>query len=163
MATFKFAPYVPADRVESARLGASTSTKLDDHDVGKPVKFGADTFVLCSDGDYIDGFVNSVEPFTVDGYSFGGVCRAGRFYGIVDTGDTLALGDIVVAGANAARGTANTSYPIVTKASSKVYDDAGEGAKDVTLPSDNAKYHWRVISVLGDTGGAGKTVLIERI
>jgi hypothetical protein len=161
---FQFAPYIPAERVESARLGISASHKLTDNDVGKPVKIGTDAFYLCSDGDYIDGFVNSIEPFTVDGYSFGGVVREGRFYAIVDANDSLALGDVVVSGANTAYTVAKAgAYPVVTSAADLVLNDAAEGAKDVTLPGNPYKYHWRVVSLLGDAGTAGCTVLIERI
>lgn len=143
---FKFAPLVPADRIESSRLGANTSGKFEDDDVGKPVKFGADTFVLCTDGDAIDGFVDSISPETVDGYSFGGVAREGRFYVINGAGQaTLAVGDVVVAYTQAALGTAQT-YPVVKK---------GTASAGI--------WYWKVISLLGDTGAAGKVVLVERI
>lgn len=144
---FKFAPTVPAGLVESARLGASPSAKFADADVGKPVKFGADTFVLATAGDAIDGFVNSIEPFTVDGYSFGGVVRNGRFYAVVETGGTtVAVGDAVEASDQAALGTAQ-AYPLIQKAAS----------------SSAGISYFKVISLLGGDGAATKTVLIERL
>lgn len=145
--TFRFAPYVPAERVESTRLGASTSTKLVDADVGKPVKLGADTFVVCGVDENIDAFVNSVEPYTVDGYSYGGVVRSGRFYAqVVAAGTTVAVGDCVIAAAQAALGTSQAN-PIIKKQATPV---AGVD-------------YFKVISLLGDTGAAGKVVLIERL
>lgn len=160
---FKFAPLIPYETAESARLGVSTSTKLNDNDVGKPVTLSADRFVVAGDGEEIYGFVSSIEPFTVDGYSFGGVIREGRFYAkVVAAGTTLVAGDFVVAAAQAAVNTAQ-DYPVIKKAPNKVWTDAGEGEKDVTLPDVLGKHAWRVLSLLGDGGEAGDVVLIERI
>lgn len=149
MSTFKFAQLVnspPADTT-SAALGDGSSTIFDSQtDLDKIVKLGgADTYVLAASGDEIEGFVYSVEAFTVnEGYSFGTVQKNRRLVATVDAAQTpaLAIGGLVVAGAQAAVGTAG-------------------GA--VVLGGSPTTHKWRVISIVSGTGVAGDKVLIERI
>jgi hypothetical protein len=97
MATFSYGEHLTAAQfIQSAKLGA-TNAKFTDADVGKPVKLAADSrFDLCADGDYIDGFCTSVESYTVQDSSFGGV-QVGGFKKVTVTGP-IAIGDYVKAG-----------------------------------------------------------------
>lgn len=97
MATFSYGEHLTrAEHIISAKLGA-TGAKMTDADVGYPVKLAADSqFDKCVDGNPIEGFVTSVEPFTVEDHSFGGV-QTGGFKQVVVTGP-IAVGDYVVAG-----------------------------------------------------------------
>lgn len=96
MAKFSYGEHLTtAEAVVSAKLGTSEA-KLTDADVGKPVKLTGDsTYGLCSDGDAVEGFVRSVEPFTVEGTSFGGV-QISQFKTVTVYG-AIAIGDYVVA------------------------------------------------------------------
>lgn len=149
MTTFAFTELVnsPMADVVSAALGASSSAKLNDNDVGKPVKMGsAQNYVVCSAGDDIEGFVVSIEANTVnDGFSFGSVIRNKRMLAQVDAAQTgtLAVGEYAVAGASSALGTKDT-YPKVKEGS----------------PSH---FHWRCIRIVSGTGAAGDLVLLEKI
>ena len=97
-------PYRPA---RTELIGNNTG-QAGTNDVGKPVKLSGDTVVLCADGDEIYGFIESVEPGTVGGYSHGGVlCESGNQIYATDEAGTLSVGDIVVAGTAVAFGTAN--------------------------------------------------------
>ena len=77
MTVFNFTLLVndPPATVLSAALGPDSSNKLASVDVGKGLKLGtAQNYVLCADGDEIEGVLDSVSPETVnDGFSFGGV------------------------------------------------------------------------------------------
>ena len=109
MATWTFAPLAgDINHVISAKLGASTSAKLTDNDIGKPVKLlAAGRYGLCSDGDNIDGFLVGVDPETVDGYAFGSVQTGGRVYAQLEGSSTF--GYVVEAGTTAAYNTAEAS------------------------------------------------------
>lgn len=109
MATWTFAPLAgDINHVISAKLGASTSAKLTDNDIGKPVKLlAAGRYGLCSDGDNIDGFLVGVDPETVDGYAFGSVQIGGRVYAQLEGSSTF--GYVVEAGTTAAYNTAEAS------------------------------------------------------
>jgi hypothetical protein len=126
--------------------GVLTLTK----DRRKPVKYYGDGgFDLCTDGDEIIGFIDSIDPSPNGSRSFGSVQTAGRITAqVVAAGAQLAVNDFVVAATNAAFGTAQ-AYPQIKKVT-----------KDATLVV--GKY-WRVISLLGDTGAATKLVLIEPV
>ncbi len=88
------------DNVTYKIVGAIT-----DADVGKAVKMSAtDTVTLCSDGDAIYGFINSVEVGTEAGLVVVGVCVKGRVRVTLD--GTVAIGAMVEAGAQTAAGTA---------------------------------------------------------
>jgi hypothetical protein len=147
MTTFVFTELVPTEKVLSAALGPNANTKFADADVGKAVKLGsANNYVLVEAGDEIEGFVTSIEPFTVNnGFSFGGVVVSGRVTAEVgaNQGATpMAVGDYVVADAPVALGT------------------AGKAQVKTGTPT---KFLWRCIRVVSGTGAAGSMVLLERI
>lgn len=161
MTAFVYSETVPAGKIVSAALGPNSSTTFETDDVGKPVKLGtANNYVLCVDGDEIQGFVTSVEPFTVNsGFSFGGVLLNGRKEVVNGAGQAqLAVGDFVVAYTQTALGTAGT--PKVKKGSAA--SQLTSGNYTYTERSPNT-YMWRVISLLSGTGLAGEAVLIELV
>ena len=148
MTDFVFTELVP-NKLESAALGANSSGKFADADLNKAVKLGtANNYVLCTGGDFIDGFVKAIEPFTVnDGFSFGGVQREGRVSAQVgaNQGATpMAVGDLVVADTQVALGTAGAA---------KVKTGAGVAGKT----------NCKCIRIVSGTGVAGDTVLLERV
>ena len=109
MATWTFAPLAgDINHVISAKLGASTSAKLTDNDIGKPLKLlAAGRYGLCSDGDNIEGFLVGVDPQPQDGYAFGSVQIGGRVYAQLEGSSTF--GYVVEAGTTAAYNTAEAS------------------------------------------------------
>lgn len=130
--------------VDSAALGPNPSTKYGQAEVNKIVKLAAnDNYVLVSDGDDIEGVIRAIDASTVNnGYSFGSVQR--KFDGglrAVVSGSTLTVGATVVAGPQAAIGTAQ-KLPVVK---------AGAGSV----------FKFRVKSLQGGSGAAGTQVLIE--
>lgn len=149
MANFKFSELTssPLADIVTACLGASSSAKFAQADVGKPVKLGTvDNYVLCAAGDDIEGFVDTVDIGTYnDGFSWGGVRKNKRIVAKVDAAQVSTIGvrSLVVAGASAALGTAD-AYPKVKSGSPTVH-------------------LWRVISIVSGTGVAGDLVLIERV
>ena len=123
MAKFLITPTVHSEKVITARLGGNTSgTRMNDKDVGKPVKLSGDSaFGLCSAADMIEGLVTSVETGIYDSYVLGGVVRSGFAYATArglqateGTG-TLAVGDYVLAGTQTAVQTAMAAsyFPVV--------------------------------------------------
>lgn len=152
MSTFAFNVKVndPFADVTDAALGVADDG-FGDEDVGKAVKLSsANNYILCSDGDAMEGFIAAVEPFTVNaGVSFGAVQRNKRVVAVLDTGETsVTVGATVVAGAQAAIGTANAyNAPVV--------------AVEPT-PGDAGDFVWRVIRLI-DGGEAADRVLIERV
>lgn len=152
MSTFAFNVKVndPFADVTDAALG-TTGQGWGDEEMGKAVKLStANNYVLCADGDPMEGFVVAVEANTVNaGVSFGAVQRNKRVVAVLDTGEaSVTVGAIVVAGAQAAVGTANASNaPVV--AVEPIAGDAGN-------------FVWRVIRLI-DGGDAGDRVLIERV
>ncbi len=161
MAKFLMKPLIlPGDPV-TARLGAGTgaSNNIDDRELNKLVKLvGESRYNLTADGDEIEGFIYSVEPATLDGYSIGSVQRYGRQEVVADgvqatpgTG-TIAVGDYVVTGTVVAKGTALTGAgPKVCKATTQA---------DVK----NSPFAWRVVSLgSAGTGAVGTTIVIERV
>jgi len=152
MTEFVFTPLVndPHADVITAALGVDANNKLNDNDVGKPVILAAsNNFVLCADGDDIDGFLVSTEANTVnDGFALGSVQRNKRFVVQVEAGEagTLAVGTFAVAGIPAVAINVKQTYPqVILKA-------AAAGAA-----------LWRVIRVISGTGVAGDLILIERV
>ena len=141
----------------SAKLGTNTvanSGHLTDADVGKPVKLVAtDRYGLCSDGDGIDGWLVSVEPYTQDGYAFGTVQIGGRVKAVCD--GAITFGYMVEAAAPAAARTPETSYGKVSV--------SGEYAAGVDTVAELLPYmqrkKWKVIS---GTGGDTTTVVLEK-
>jgi hypothetical protein len=130
MAKYSFGEHLTqAEHVVSAKLGA-TNAKMVDADVGHAVKLAADSrFDKCADGDQVEGFVKSIEPFTVEDSSFGSVQLAG-FKSVTVTGP-IAIGDYVVAGATGK----------LKKAPALVVDDT----------TTVRNYHWRYVS--GEVNG----------
>lgn len=152
MTDFVFTPLVkdPHADVVSAALGVDANNKLNDNDIGKPVKLAAgNNYVLCADGDDIHGFVVSTEANTVnDGFSFGSVQRNGRFEVQVEAGElgTASVGSFVCAGIPAVAINVKQTYPqVILK----------------TLAASSER--WRVIRVITGTGVAGDRVLIEKV
>ncbi len=159
MAKFKFAVLTPNPErlnVISTKLGSRAGTanenkaglgEYSDTEIGKAVKLGdADNFLLCADGDELDGFIDNIDGGgTEDGYTFGGVARGNagqRFEAQVAAGATqVALNDLVVAGAQ---------LPVGTKGLPQVK----EGTP--------TRHLWRVMRIITGTGVAGDKILIEK-
>lgn len=150
MPKFRITPTVHSEKVITARLGGNASnTRFSDSDVGKAVKLvGESNYALCSAGDAIEGIVTSVETGLYDQFVLGGVVSKGFHNATVGSG-TVAVGDMVVAAAQAAVQTAQGSYVKVAKAADQAVAKA-------------AMFKARVVS-LGDaaTGATGSTVVIE--
>ena len=146
MATFNFNIEAAADIPQRACLGADANGKFTDKEIGKLVKMGtAQNYVLCVDGDDIEGHVASLEAVTYnDGFSFGTVYRENRVEVLVDAGQVgqIAVLDEVVAGAQAAIGTAS---------------------KGIVKSGTGTSKKWRVIRHVTGNGSAGDTVLIEPV
>lgn len=153
-------PVVPTGSVQTVRLGAGTgsSNNLSDVDEGKFTKLVAESrHNLAAVGDDIEGVITSVESATSGGYSIGGVLRAASgdmlnvtFDGLQGTPGTgtIAIGDIVNVGTPVAKGTPQTTYPKVCKATTAA----------------NVIHKWRVVSLgIGGVGTVGGTGVIERI
>lgn len=159
MTTFAYKETAPAGKIVAAALGPNSATKFADADIGKPVKMGtANNYVLCVAGDEIEGFVTSMEPFTVNsGFSFGSVLVNGRKEVVVGTG-TVAVGDLVVADTQAVLGTAGD--PKVKKGTAASQSGVTPFAFTERTPNTHL---WRVISIVSGTGAVGDKVLIERI
>ena len=136
----------PPATVLKTALGPDSSNKLSTIDVGKGVKLStAQNYVLCADGDEIEGVVDSVSPETVnDGFSFGGIQVNRRVEAIVGTEEvgTVDIGELVVAGAQIAAGTAG-----ILRVKS--------GAP--------ATHKWRCIRHITGTGAAGDKILLEKV
>lgn len=145
---FKFAPLVDAGLVGvtvSACLG-TPSVKFTDADRGKPMVLGtAHNYVNAAASAEIEGFLETVEPFTVNqGYSFGTVRRKMRVYAKVgaNQGATpMAVKDYVVADVQSADGVGDNYGKVKT--------------------GTPTKFLWRVIEREGN-GTAGTIVLLER-
>jgi hypothetical protein len=156
-------PYVAA---QTARLGPGTgsSNAFNDADIGKFVKLVGDSrYDLAAVGDEIEGFVESIQPASLDGYSIGGVRRAFNgerkevlldgLQGTPGTG-AIAIGDYVLVGTVVARNTAlpagvfGTQTPRVVKATDQV-------------AAKNTPYAWRVVSA--DGTAVGSFAVIEKV
>ena len=100
MSTFRFNAKVqdPFSDITDAALG-TTGQGWGNEEVGKAVKLSsANNYILCTNGDEIEGFVVSMEPVTVNGgVSFGSVQRNGRMLAKLASGVTgAAVGNFVV-------------------------------------------------------------------
>lgn len=156
---FTFSELVADARIISAKLGAATGTPLADADVGKAVKLIAtDTYGLCADGDEIEGFLHSVEPATIDGYSFGSVQVTGRK--AVKFDGTVAFGAKVLCGAIVARGTALASLGAVKVKTGTAASQLTSGNYTYTERTPNT-HLWRVISAAATADGT--SAIIERV
>lgn len=131
--------------VISSKLGPDAATKYGTVDAKKAVKLGpVGNHILCASGDEIDGFIDSVDAATQDGFSFGGVARGVRGLRVeAEVGPNqaaaLVVGDFVVADDQLPPGT--KGLPRVKKGT----------------PAVN---RYRVMTVDG-TGLAGSTVVLE--
>lgn len=148
MTDFVFTELVPTKNMSCA-LGASPAAKLTDLDLNKAVRYGtANNVVLASTGEAIDGFLKSVEPYSVNnGFGFGGVQMEGRVTAQVGTNQgatPMAVRDVVVADNQAAVGTASNAL-------------VRTGTVTAGQPA------WRCIRIVSGTGAAGSIVILERI
>lgn len=157
MAKFKFGPLADSTTVVTARTadGTGASNQLTDADTGKFLKLAGDSqYGLCAVGDEIEGVLVAANyPAQADGYHLGSVAINGRVRVTLDglqatpgTG-VIALGDYVVAGTPAARGTALSGAPKACKA---------------TAAPAAVVHKWRVVSLEGTTA-VGQLALIERV
>ena len=154
MATFRFEPKVDLDRADiiDCALGAAAGEAWGSNDIGKLVYLEAASadanYQAIADATEINGFIVSVEPFTVnDGFKFGSIQRNGRVWVVNADAGALAVGDYV-------QGAAQT-VAVGTAGKSKVKKATG-----ATLEALNFK--WRVIR-LATNGAVGTEVLIERV
>jgi len=187
MAKFKMLEQVGVDGICTARLGTASGSAnyVTDVEIGKAVKMIADSqYSLCTAGDPIEGFINSVESATADDFSIGSVMVEGRKRVMLDglqatpgTG-VIAVGDYVVAGTMVAKGTAAgtqkvckaTNQPGVAIVSTVATADTAAAVKvalDAVLvlaaaAQKNAVFAWRVVSLEGTTA-VGQYATIERV
>lgn len=161
MPKFLMTELVPSRAPLTARLGGGTGSAehFSDEEVGKAVKLVGDSrYDHCIAGDNIEGFINSVEPATLDDYSLGSVQVGDRKVVTADglevtpgTG-TIAVGDYVNAGTMVAKDTALT-------------DAAPQKVTKATTQANvsGSPFAWRVVS-LGTvgTGAVGTLILIEK-
>lgn len=160
MAKFKFGVVLNLQETQTVRAadGTGASNQLDKADNGKFVKLAGDSqYGLCAVGDEIEGvLVVANDQAPNDGYNMGSIQNAPRtrvevtldgLQATPGTG-TIAVGDYVVAGTVAARGTALTAAPKVCKA---------------TAPANELVFKWRVVALLGSSGAVGQKALIERV
>lgn len=151
---FRITETIHSEKVKTVRLGTSNEEagRYSDADVGKPVKLvGESRYALCAEGDMIEGYINSVNPGTQDGYTIGGIISTG--YKEVTFGASVEVGDYVVAGAPVAAGTALTAPLAVVP--------GGGGGEGETAAAQNP-FKARVVS-LGDvgTGAEGTVGIVE--
>ena len=155
MAKFKLQPLIGTE-ADTVRLGVGSGAAnyVTDLEQGKPVKLVGDSqYNLTAAGDQLEGFINSVESFTADDFSIGGILTEGRVKVTLDglqatpgTG-VIAVGDYVVAGTPVAKGTGLVgAYPKV--------------CKDTT--QTGMYFAWRVVSLDGTTA-VGQTAPIARV
>lgn len=160
MAKFLFTPLTEYTEVVTARLGAGSgaANNLTDAETNKFVKLaGESRYNLCAVGDEIEGQIVALENATLDAFTIGSVLKNSRievtFDGLQGTPGTgvLAVGDYVVCGTPAAKGTA-----LVWPAGPKVCKATAAGTGLV--------HTWRVISLGAvGTGAVGTAGLIERV
>lgn len=165
-------PQLPLDHVTTVRLGIdnTTANNFSDKENGKLVKLGGESrYVMAVAGDPIEGVIVSVEAATQDGYSIGGIKDTGKFFANADglqatpgTG-TIAIGDFVVVGTVVAKGTAQTGWPKVCKATAQ----PGATLADLAAATAAIKaslFTWRVVS-LGPvgTGAVGTDIVVARV
>ena len=140
----------------TAKIGDSTvnSALLRDSDIGKALKLLADSrFGFCADGDEIEAQLRSVEPqATSGGYRIGTVrmVSVGMLQGINTTATALAVGDEVVAGAQAAYGVAQAAKP---------YHDV-MGVKKATTANG---MRLKVVAIQSGNGGLGTVVTLSKM
>jgi len=146
MSTFNFTDLVDLKAHYSTCFGARAADKFTEEDVGKPIKMGAlQNYVLCDDGDDIEGFVSSISPMTYnDGFSFGGFYCHGRAVVKAAAGISFTAPYVVAA--------PNTLNAAVDKM----------GKVKAGTP---VRFQWRMIRNISHPGTTtidGDTILIER-
>lgn len=132
---------------------AATSLTYTDKDVGKAMKFVADSRMqICDDGDEIHAQLQTVEGQQTSGGFRVGTCRfvSSPLFDAKVVGTTLAIGDEVVAAAQAAPGTPNDTPPyharmLVKKATT---------ANGLRL---------KVVAFQSGTGAAGSVVTLSKM
>lgn len=95
--------------IQGWKLG-STSERITDLDVNKAVVLDnstAGTLKLAADSDEIRGFIESIEPASADGQTFGSVVIHAKGVRQWVTGTGLNIGDLVVSAAQEKHNTAN--------------------------------------------------------
>ena len=128
---------------ENVNVPMKVNSAVTDNDVGKPVAIhSSDTVDLCSDGDQIYGFIDSIMPATADGNVMASIQISGRRK--VYLAGAAAVGTFVEAAANTAAGTAPA-------------DEFGEVSAH-TVVTGTVKF-WQVIS---GTGLDNSVALIEK-
>jgi hypothetical protein len=175
MTDFAFGVTVPAQEINSSALGTGSGNIFQSpYDVGKAVNLGtAQNHILAVAGSDIDGFVTSVEAFTVNGgSSFGGVLVEGRILAVVGAnqgGTAMAVGNYVVADTQLALGTvgANQTWTAPGTAPSSPTGPTAQVKTGVagvagTSFSTPLRKFWRCIRIVSGAGAAGSVVLLER-
>lgn len=153
-AKLTLAPTIHSEKIRTVNFPATFTHA----EIGKAVKLdGADSYVLCTSGDKIEGIVTSVEEGTRGGVKVGGIVCSGYFEA-VNTAADVVVGDVVVAGAQPAIGTPN---PVVgTKGVQPTSIVVGSGANGST---EVAPFLARVVGFAGGTGAQSTTVIVEFI
>lgn len=152
----------------TALLGSGAADQLpnatySDTEVGKVVKLGGDSrYQLAAVGDAIEGFVQSTEAASIDGYCLGTVTTKREIQykrvtldGLQATPGTgvCAVGDFVVCGTPAAKGTKLSGPAKVCKRTDPT-TVAGALA---------ANHQWRIVAIFGSSGAVGTEALIEPV
>jgi len=147
MPKFQITETIHSEKVLTVRLGqAGVANRYSDKDAGKAVKLtGESRYELCEAGEPIEGVIISVNTGSVDDFSIGGIVCKG--YKEVSFGTAVAVGEYVVAGAQAVKGVAEAGPLKVNKAA----DQDGAGP-----------FKARVVSLgAAGTGAAGTVGVIE--
>lgn len=110
--------------IQGWKLGGKTP-RVTDADINKAVvldKTAAATLKLAASGDEIRGFIESIEPASADGQTFGSVVVHAKGVRAWVTGAGLSIGDLVVADAQTAAGVANAklNHPKNTRGTTPV-------------------------------------------
>jgi len=157
MAKFKFMVLVDPSDLVTAKL----ADDVVDADIGKPVLLDPDlpdTYLMAADGDAIDGFIYSIEPWTADGKVIGTVQVGGRKR--CESSGASTLGALVEAGAVAAVGTAETNGLPLVSTHTAVVDTLENVSADLLLPK------WKIISSSaadGTVAADDTSVIIEKV
>lgn len=183
-------PQGTTENALTVRLGAGNTSgdNYNDKENGKFVKLvGESRYALASAGDDIEAVIQSVDLATQGGYSIGGVVTGDMIFATADglqatpgTG-TIAVGDYVVVGTVVAKGTAQTGYPKVCKATNQPGATVTVGAAGadtaaaiktvtdaalakVTDAQKHVMHGWRVESLYtAGTGAVGTTIVLRKV
>jgi hypothetical protein len=159
----------------TARLGlAGTAFNVSEQrKFVKPAGTVDQGYVLCAQGDLIDGHITSVagDRLTAAGFAQGSVQRQGQVWAMADGSEAagignLAVGDAVVCGAVVPQNTALplNDHPKVRKATLQPNLSVPGALADVPVHINAASYWWKVASLYtAGTGAPGTMILIERV